>query len=114
MDCRGFRKLGIQNLIQVKFRDETLDRFPRELATEIILPFCRDGIRIGKRQFYEFGASSSLFREYGSYFYQTEDKKNILDLWESLGNFKYEPAAKVGARIGLYFTSARVCYKMFL
>ena len=110
MDCRGFRKVGVDNLIQVKFRDENLAWFPYDVVDEVILPYCRDGITIASKTFYEFGGSSSLFREHGAYFYAANCKTEILELWQKLGQFKIEAAAKVAARIGQYFTSARVCH----
>uniref|UniRef100_A0AC35G806 RNA-dependent RNA polymerase n=2 Tax=Panagrolaimus sp. PS1159 TaxID=55785 RepID=A0AC35G806_9BILA len=64
------------------------------------------GINIAGRQFHEFGGSSSLFRERGSYFYATNDKTAIIRLWQKFGQFKIEAPSKVGARIGQYFISA--------
>ena len=110
MNCRGFRKLGVDKLIQIKFRDDSLTWFPVNelLLRDVVKKVCKDGVDIAGRKFLEFGGSSSLFREHGSYFYATEDKNEIVELWKTLGEFKYEAAAKVQARLGQYFTSARV------
>uniref|UniRef100_A0AC34FMN0 RNA-dependent RNA polymerase n=1 Tax=Panagrolaimus sp. ES5 TaxID=591445 RepID=A0AC34FMN0_9BILA len=109
MNCRGFRKLGVDNLIQIKFRDDSLSRFPVDdfLLHDIVQRICRDGIEVAGKKFLEFGGSSSLFREHGSYFYATDDKDVIVEKWKSFGDFKVEAAAKVQARLGQYFTSAR-------
>jgi hypothetical protein len=106
---RGFRKLGAEKILQVKFRDEDLTWFPRDeniLKTAMHGPLIR-GLRIGNKQYYDFGASSSLFREHGTYFYETQSPREIIDIINSWGEFKYEPAAKVAARLGQFFTSAR-------
>jgi hypothetical protein len=109
MNSRGFRKLGVDNLIQIKFRDDSLSWFPTDnlLLEDVVKTICRDGVDIAGRKFFEFGGSSSLFREHGSYFYATENKNEIVEKWKTLGEFKVEAAAKVQARIGQYFTSAR-------
>uniref|UniRef100_A0AC34F2M4 RNA-dependent RNA polymerase n=1 Tax=Panagrolaimus sp. ES5 TaxID=591445 RepID=A0AC34F2M4_9BILA len=108
LNSRGFRRLGIDNLLLVKFRDDTLFNFPPDDVNETILNNCQDGISIAGRHFYEFGGSSSLFRDFGTYFYATNDKSVIPKIWKQWGNFKVEPAAKVAARIGQYFTSAKI------
>uniref|UniRef100_A0A914YXV5 RNA-dependent RNA polymerase n=1 Tax=Panagrolaimus superbus TaxID=310955 RepID=A0A914YXV5_9BILA len=108
LNSRGFRLLGLDNLLLAKFRDDTLFNFPPDDVNETILNYCRDGIQIAGRQFYEFGGSSSLFRDFGTYFYATNNKSVIPTIWKQWGNFKVEPAAKVAARIGQYFTSAKI------
>lgn len=112
MDSRGFRKLGTENIVQVKFRDDSLTWFPRSqtLIDDKIRDICQNGILIAGRKFFEFGGSSSLFREHGSYFLAVEDKNEIVVKWKEMGIFNVDVAAKVQARIGLYFTSARVGY----
>uniref|UniRef100_A0A914P746 RNA-dependent RNA polymerase n=1 Tax=Panagrolaimus davidi TaxID=227884 RepID=A0A914P746_9BILA len=105
-DSRGIRMLKPENLIQVKFRDENFSTFPLECVEQIFLRCYLGGINIAGRQFHEFGGSSSLFREHGSYFYATNDKTDIIRWWQKLGQFKIEAPSKVGARIGQYFTSA--------
>uniref|UniRef100_A0AC34EZG6 RNA-dependent RNA polymerase n=1 Tax=Panagrolaimus sp. ES5 TaxID=591445 RepID=A0AC34EZG6_9BILA len=110
-DCRAFRFLGEQNLIQIKFCDENLSFFPRNpnCIKERVERICTDGINICEKQYFEIGASSSLFREHGSIFYATDDKEEIPLIWKSIGVFKEEPAAKVAARIGLFFSSSMQC-----
>uniref|UniRef100_A0A914ZFF1 RNA-dependent RNA polymerase n=1 Tax=Panagrolaimus superbus TaxID=310955 RepID=A0A914ZFF1_9BILA len=109
VNCRGFRKLGAERILQVKFRDENLQWFPRDpniLKTAMFAPLI-DGITVGNKHYYDFGASSSLFREHGTYFFETSDRDEIVDIISGWGNFKYEPAAKLAARLGQYFTSAK-------
>ena len=110
MNNRGFRELGSDNILQVKFRDDSLGFFPREenLLGNTVKKFLTNGLNIAGRQFFDFGESSSLFREHGAYFYSAESQYEILDIVNSLGVFKEEPAAKVAARLGQYFTSAKV------
>uniref|UniRef100_A0AC35GQ73 RNA-dependent RNA polymerase n=1 Tax=Panagrolaimus sp. PS1159 TaxID=55785 RepID=A0AC35GQ73_9BILA len=107
-----FRKLGVENIIQIKFRDDSLSWFPVDdlLLENVVKTVCRDGIEIAGRKFIEFGGSSSLFREHGTYFYATDDKNEIVEKWKQLGEFKVEAAAKVQARLGQYFTSARTVH----
>jgi hypothetical protein len=108
LDSRGLRYLGVDNVVQVKFRDENLSWFPHDLGSDIITPTCRNGIAIANRIFHEFGGSNSSFREFSSYFYATEDKDQILQMYKKLGTFEPATAAKLSARIGQYFTSAWV------
>uniref|UniRef100_A0AC35FR66 RNA-dependent RNA polymerase n=1 Tax=Panagrolaimus sp. PS1159 TaxID=55785 RepID=A0AC35FR66_9BILA len=108
LNSRGFRLLGLENLLLVKFRDDTLFDFPPDDVDETILNNCQNGIKIADRQFYEYGGSSSLFRDFGTYFYATNNKAEIPTIWKRWGEFKEEPAAKVAARIGQYFTSAKI------
>uniref|UniRef100_A0AC35GNA5 RNA-dependent RNA polymerase n=1 Tax=Panagrolaimus sp. PS1159 TaxID=55785 RepID=A0AC35GNA5_9BILA len=77
LNSRGFRLLGLKNLLLVKFRDDTLFDFPPDDVDEIILNNCQNGIRIADRHFHEFGGSSSLFRDFGTYFYATNNKAEI-------------------------------------
>jgi hypothetical protein len=108
LNSRGFRMLGLENLLLVKFRDDTLWDFPSDDVDETILLSCQDGIQVAGKQFYEFGGSSSLFRDFGTYFYAIDNKNIIPEIWNQWGTFKVEPAAKVAARIGQYFTSAKI------
>uniref|UniRef100_A0A914QD39 RNA-dependent RNA polymerase n=1 Tax=Panagrolaimus davidi TaxID=227884 RepID=A0A914QD39_9BILA len=103
---RGLRYLGVHNVVQVKFRDENLSWFPHDLGNDIITPTCRSGIAIANKVFHEFGGSNSSFREFSSYFYATENKDEILQMYKKLGTFEPATAAKLSARIGQYFTSA--------
>uniref|UniRef100_A0A914XT18 RNA-dependent RNA polymerase n=1 Tax=Panagrolaimus superbus TaxID=310955 RepID=A0A914XT18_9BILA len=106
MDSRGLRYIGVDNLILIKFRDENLCFFPRDLACEIVTPKCRDGIVVADRLFFEFGGSNSLFRECGTYFCAAKNKQEILSMYKKLGEFEPATAAKMSARMGQYFTSA--------
>jgi hypothetical protein len=110
------RNLGVENVVQVKFRDENLSWFPHDLGNDIITPTCRSGreevstgrsgIAVANRVFHEFGGSNSSFREFSSYFYATEHKDKILQMYKKLGTFESATAAKLSARIGQFFTSA--------
>ena len=111
---RGFRKLEIDKILQVKFRDDDLSWFPRNLhilKDAMLTPFIK-GLHIRGRQFFSFAASSSSFREHGQYFYAARNQEEIVEIIESWGEFKVEPAVKTAAmqpaRVGQFFTSAKV------
>uniref|UniRef100_A0A914XVN6 RNA-dependent RNA polymerase n=1 Tax=Panagrolaimus superbus TaxID=310955 RepID=A0A914XVN6_9BILA len=110
MSSRAFRILGgAEKFIQVKFRDENMAMMKRdnEMMAEVVLSPGLDGINIAGKMFFDLARSNSMFREHGSYFYQTENQNEIVKILKSLGNFKPEPSSKTSARVGQYFTSAR-------
>lgn len=112
---RGFRKLDAERkILQVKFRDEDLSWFPRDehiLKDRMLNPLF-NGLNVEGRSFFGFASSSSLFREHGLYFYATERQEDIVEIIKEWAKFKTEPAAKTAARLGQYFTSAKVIHIM--
>uniref|UniRef100_A0AC34EZN7 RNA-dependent RNA polymerase n=1 Tax=Panagrolaimus sp. ES5 TaxID=591445 RepID=A0AC34EZN7_9BILA len=105
---RAFRRLGPENILQAKYCDDDKTLFPRDddiLYARMYLPLI-NGIRVGGKQYYDFGSSSSLFRDHGTYLYQAESQKEIVKMINEWAIFKQEPPAKVAARLGLMFSSA--------
>uniref|UniRef100_A0AC34GUT8 RNA-dependent RNA polymerase n=1 Tax=Panagrolaimus sp. ES5 TaxID=591445 RepID=A0AC34GUT8_9BILA len=110
MSSRAFRILGgAEKFIQVKFRDENMGMMQRNeiMMKHVVLTPGLNGIVIAGRKFFDLARSNSMFREHGSYFYQTENENEIIQILKSLGNFKPEPSSKTAARVGQYFTSAK-------
>jgi hypothetical protein len=60
LDCRGLRNLGVENVVQVKFRDENLSWFPHDLGNDIITPTCRSGREVDTSLSGHFVTDSSL------------------------------------------------------
>uniref|UniRef100_A0A914XV57 RNA-dependent RNA polymerase n=1 Tax=Panagrolaimus superbus TaxID=310955 RepID=A0A914XV57_9BILA len=110
MSSRAFRILGgAEKFIQVKFRDENMRMMQRnkDMMQHVVLYPGLQGIVIAGRRFYDLARSNSMFREHGSYFYQTENPNEIVQILKSLGNFKLEPSSKTASRVAQYFTSAK-------
>uniref|UniRef100_A0A914XZN3 RNA-dependent RNA polymerase n=1 Tax=Panagrolaimus superbus TaxID=310955 RepID=A0A914XZN3_9BILA len=110
MSSRAFRILGgAEKFIQVKFRDENMRMMQRnkDMMQHVVLNPGLQGIVVAGRRFYDLARSNSMFREHGSYFYQTENPNEIVEILKSLGNFKLEPSSKTASRVAQYFTSAK-------
>uniref|UniRef100_A0AC34GHJ2 RNA-dependent RNA polymerase n=1 Tax=Panagrolaimus sp. ES5 TaxID=591445 RepID=A0AC34GHJ2_9BILA len=105
---RGFRKCGPEMFLQIKFRDEDMTPFPRDTASisARIGDSLINGISVGEKMYFDFGSSSSLFRQHGTYFLEANNQNVIVDIIDEWAEFKREPAAKLAARFGLFFSSA--------
>ena len=111
MSSRAFKILGgAERFIQVKFRDDNMQVMKRDeqMMKKVVQTPGLVGTVIAGKMFFDLARSNSMFREHGTYFYQTESQRGIISILKSLGNFKPEASTKTAARVGQYFTSTRV------